>query len=104
MLKKYFGTKQFYREVSNIALPIMGQQFITTFVNLIDNVMIGSVGNIALTSVTVANCFTSSNFLSIFKAVRVVIIVSTIKHPPNTIPIISKTSLLITINCLTKNG
>ena len=57
MLKKYFGTKQFYREVSNIALPIMGQQFITTFLNLIDNVMIGSVGNIALTSVTVANRF-----------------------------------------------
>ena len=26
MLKKYFGTKQFYREVSNIALPIMGQK------------------------------------------------------------------------------
>lgn len=57
MLKKYFGTKQFYKEVSTIALPIMGQQFITTFVNLIDNVMIGSVGNIALTSVTVANRF-----------------------------------------------
>lgn len=57
MLKKYFGTKQFYKEVTTIALPIMGQQFITTFVNLIDNVMIGSVGNIALTSVTVANRF-----------------------------------------------
>lgn len=57
MLKKYFGTRQFYKEVSGIALPIMGQQFITTFVNLIDNVMIGSIGNIALTSVTVANRF-----------------------------------------------
>lgn len=57
MLKRYLGTKQFYKEVSNIALPIMGQQFITTFVNLIDNVMIGSIGNIALTSVTVANRF-----------------------------------------------
>ncbi len=57
MIKKFFGTKQFYKEVSIIALPIMGQQFITTFVNLIDNVMIGSVGNVALTSVTVANRF-----------------------------------------------
>ena len=53
MLKKYFGTKQFYRTVISIAFPIMAQQFITTFVNLIDNVMIGSIGNIALTSVTV---------------------------------------------------
>lgn len=55
MFKKYFGTKEFYKTVSSIALPIMAQQFITTFVNLIDNVMIGSIGNIALTSVTVAN-------------------------------------------------
>ena len=57
MLKKYFGTKQFYRTVISIAFPIMAQQFIPTFVNLIDNVMIGSIGNIALTSVTVANRF-----------------------------------------------
>lgn len=57
MFKKYLGTKEFYKSVSSIALPIMAQQFITTFVNLIDNVMIGSIGNIALTSVTVANRF-----------------------------------------------
>lgn len=54
-MKRYIGTKQFYQTVLLIALPIMGQQFITTFVNLIDNIMIGRVGNIALTSVTVAN-------------------------------------------------
>ena len=54
-LKKYFGTKEFYKAVILIALPIMAQQFVTSFVNLIDNVMIGSVGSIALTSVTVAN-------------------------------------------------
>lgn len=57
MIKRFFGTKEFYKEVVGIALPIMGQQFITTFVNLIDNVMIGSVGYVALTSVTVANRF-----------------------------------------------
>lgn len=54
-MKRYFGTKEFYRSVLTIAFPIVGQQFITTFVSLIDNIMIGSVGNIALTSVTVAN-------------------------------------------------
>lgn len=56
-LKKLFGTKQFYRNVMIIALPIMAQQFVTSFVNLIDNIMIGSVGSVALTSVTVANKF-----------------------------------------------
>lgn len=55
--KKFFGTKAFYKSVIVIALPIMAQQFVTSFVNLIDNVMIGSVGSVALTSVTVANKF-----------------------------------------------
>ena len=54
-LKKFFGNKEFYKEVISIALPIMVAQFVTSFVNLIDNVMIGSVGASALTSVTVAN-------------------------------------------------
>lgn len=56
-MKKFIGTKQFYKTVMMIALPIMAQQFISSFVSLIDNVMIGSVGDIALTSVTVANKF-----------------------------------------------
>lgn len=56
-LKKYIGSKEFYKETIMIALPIMLQQFVTSFVNLIDNVMIGSVGSTALTSVTVANRF-----------------------------------------------
>lgn len=56
-MKRYIGNWKFYRETLSIALPIMAQQFITTFVNLIDNIMIGSIGNIALTSVTVANRF-----------------------------------------------
>ena len=54
-IKKFFGNIAFYKEVISIALPIMISQFVTSFVNLIDNVMIGSVGASALTSVTVAN-------------------------------------------------
>ncbi len=56
-MKRLIGTRQFYRETLSIALPIMLQQFITSFVNLIDNIMIGTIGGIALTSVTVANRF-----------------------------------------------
>lgn len=54
-MKKFFGDKTFYFGILSIALPIMAQQFVTSFVNLIDNIMIGSVGSLALTSVTVAN-------------------------------------------------
>lgn len=56
-MSKFIGTKDFYQETIRIALPIMLQQFVTSFVNLIDNVMIGSVGATALTSVSVANQF-----------------------------------------------
>lgn len=56
-LRSFFGTKAFYKEISAIALPIMAQQFVTSFVNLIDNVMVGGLGQAALTSVTVANRF-----------------------------------------------
>ena len=54
-MRKFFGNKTFYKVTLAIALPIMAQQFVTSFVNLIDNIMIGSVGSLALTSVTVAN-------------------------------------------------
>lgn len=65
-LTKLFGTKEFYMATIAIALPIMAQSFVTSFVNLIDNIMIGSVSAVALTSVTVANkyymVFTSALF------------------------------------------
>lgn len=54
-MKRLVGNKQFYMTTIAIALPIMAQQFVTSFVNLIDNIMIGSIGSLALTSVTVAN-------------------------------------------------
>ena len=44
-------------QVTKIALPIMAQQFVTTFVNLIDNIMVGGLGESALTAVSVANRF-----------------------------------------------
>ena len=54
-MKRFIGNKAFYLKTISISLPIMAQQFVTSFVNLIDNIMIGNVGSLALTSVTVAN-------------------------------------------------
>ena len=56
-IKSFFGDRSFYKEVTGIALPIMAQQFVASFVNLIDNVMVGGVSQTALTAVTVANRF-----------------------------------------------
>ena len=56
-LKSFIGDKAFYSQVTKIALPIMAQQFVTTFVNLIDNIMVGGLGESALTAVSVSNRF-----------------------------------------------
>ena len=55
-IKSFFGDKNFYKQVTAVALPVMAQQLVTACVNLVDNVMVGGVGQNALTAVTVANC------------------------------------------------
>lgn len=55
MLKKYIGDKQFYKYVLAIAIPIMLQNGITNFVNMLDNIMVGRIGTEAMTGVSVTN-------------------------------------------------
>ena len=55
MLRKFIGNKEFYRKVFVITLPIMIQQVITNFVNLIDNMMVGKLGAEALNGVAAVN-------------------------------------------------
>ena len=55
MLKKYIGNKQFYKYVLAIAIPIMLQNGITNFVNMLDNIMVGRIGTEAMTGVSVTN-------------------------------------------------
>ena len=53
--RSYIGDKAFYKLLLMLAVPIMVQQGITSFVNLIDNVMIGSLGTICVSAVTIDN-------------------------------------------------
>ena len=55
MLKRYIGDKAFYKYVLVIAVPIMLQNGITNFVNMLDNIMVGRVGTEAMTGVSVTN-------------------------------------------------
>ncbi len=55
MLKRYIGDRAFYRRVLNIAIPIVIQNGITTFVSLLDNIMVGQVGTIPMSGVSIAN-------------------------------------------------
>ena len=54
-LKSLFGTKEFYKRVLLIALPVMLQQGITSFVSLLDNIMVGNYDDLAMTGVGVTN-------------------------------------------------
>ena len=54
-IKKFIGTKAFYRSVLAITIPIIIQNGITNFVNLLDNVMVGRLGTEQLSGVGIAN-------------------------------------------------
>ena len=55
MLKKFIGEKNFYKNLIKLAIPIMIQNGITNFVNMLDNIMIGAVGTAPMTGVAIAN-------------------------------------------------
>ncbi len=55
MFKKLIGTKAFYKMVIALALPIIVQNGITNFVNLLDNIMVGRLGTEQLSGVGIAN-------------------------------------------------
>lgn len=52
---KLFGDKAFYKMVLAVAVPIMVQNGITNFVNLLDNIMIGKIGTEEMTGPAIVN-------------------------------------------------
>ncbi len=55
MLTKYIGDRRFYRNAMAVAVPIMIQNFITNFVSLLDNLMVGRVGTAQMSGVAIVN-------------------------------------------------
>lgn len=55
MLKNFIGDKKFYKTLFAVAMPIVAQQLITSSVQLVDNVMVGSLNESAIVSVSVVN-------------------------------------------------
>jgi putative MATE family efflux protein len=69
LAKRYIGTKEFYRRILAIAIPIMVQNFITNFVNMLDNIMVGQMGTAQMSGVSITNQIISVLTLCIFGAV-----------------------------------
>lgn len=67
--QKYFGDAAFYKMVFVIAIPIMIQNGITNFVNMLDNIMIGQIGTEAMSGVSIVNQILFVYNLCLFGAV-----------------------------------
>ena len=61
-IRPYLGDKEFYKRVAAIALPISAQSLITIGVNMTDTIMLGKLGETALSASSLAN-----QFISIFQ-------------------------------------
>lgn len=67
--QEYFGDKEFYRHIFAVMIPIMIQGAFTSFVNMLDNIMVGRLGTAEMTGVSVANQFVFIYMLCMFGAV-----------------------------------
>ncbi len=55
MFKRYIGDRAFYRRCLAVAVPIIIQNGITNFVSLLDNIMVGQVGTVPMSGVSIVN-------------------------------------------------
>ena len=69
MLKRYIGDRQFYKMVMAVAVPIMIQNFISNFVGMLDNIMVGQVGTAQMSGVSIVNRILFVFYLCVFGAV-----------------------------------
>ena len=63
---KFIGDRAFYVSVIKLIIPIIIQQGITSFVNLLDNVMVGALSTAAISGVAIVNQLVFIFNLSIF--------------------------------------
>lgn len=64
--KKFIGTKSFYKYVLAIVLPIILQNGLNNLVNLLDNIMVGSLGTEQMSGVAIVNQLLFVYILCIF--------------------------------------
>ncbi len=67
--KKYIGDKSFYKRYIFLATPMIIQNAITNFVNFLDNIMVGKLGQEAISAVATVNQLYFVLSLAVFGAV-----------------------------------
>ena len=67
--EKYIGDRNFYRHALGLAIPMILQNLITNFVSMLDNIMVGQVGTMQMSGVSIVNQFIFVFNITIFGAV-----------------------------------
>lgn len=68
-IKSLIGDKAFYKRTLSIAIPMIIQNTVTNLVNLLDNLMVGSLGTEQMSGVSIVNQFIFVFNLAIFGAI-----------------------------------
>lgn len=68
MFRRYIGDRDFYKPIVRVALPIIIQNGISNFVSLLDNIMVGQVGTVPMSGVSIVNQLLFVFYLCIFGA------------------------------------
>ena len=55
MKHRYIGDRAFYRRCFGVAVPIIVQNGITNFVSMLDNIMVGQIGTMPMSGVSIVN-------------------------------------------------
>lgn len=63
---KYIGDRAFYSRVIRLALPMIAQNAITSFVSFLDNIMVGTIGTEQMSGVAIVNQLLFVFYLCIF--------------------------------------
>ena len=53
--KKFIGDREFYKRVLLIAIPMIVQNLVTSFVSFLDNIMVGQIGTEQMSGVAIVN-------------------------------------------------
>ncbi|MBQ4641851.1 MAG: MATE family efflux transporter [Oscillospiraceae bacterium] len=69
MLQRYIGNRSFYKRTLAIAVPLIIQNGISNFVSLLDNIMVGQVGTLQMSGVSIVNQLMIVLNLCVFGAV-----------------------------------
>lgn len=68
-IKSFIGNKAFYKMTLSLAVPMMVQNLISNFVNLLDNLMVGALGTEEMSGVSIVNQLYFVFTLALFGAV-----------------------------------